>query len=183
MSLQLTSVAHHLPQALSEPASNRLLSGLYLLVHRDEYVGIGFLRDTATGPVWSTQDGRTLPMTAVTHYAHLPQPRMCSGRAEDSELLDADGYPTSAALTHVRNWPWEDPKGWFSFIETLWYMRSFGACAEQAPEGVLTVKLSTCGWSGNEGLIRAMQANEVLWEATWRSSRAGGHYVFEVRND
>lgn len=183
MSLQLISVAHHLPQARPEPASNRVLSGLYLLVNGDEYVGIGYLRDSVLGPIWSTQDGRTLTLAKVTHYAHLPQPRMCSGRAEGRELLDADGYPTSAALTHVRNWPWEDPKGWFSFIESLWHMRSFGVRAEQAPDGALTVKLSTCGWSGNEGVIRAMCANEVLWEKTWRSSRAGGHYEFVAHED
>jgi hypothetical protein len=101
------------------------------------------------------------------------------------EFLDEDGYPTSDALTIVELWPFEDEKGWFIFIESLWAMKSFGWAEGEAPHDwdkdkvVYLYELSTAGWSGNEAIIRSMEENDALWHMTWVQSRRGGHYIFE----
>lgn len=109
--------------------------------------------------------------------------------AED-DLLDDDGYPTDGALEIIEKWHWDDIKGWFKFIENLWYLRSWGWS-----EGIFTedtgfdtadkeryeYHISTAGWSGNESIIYAMQQNSMLWGLTWVQSRRGGHYIFELK--
>ena len=39
---------------------------------------------------------------------------------EHHEMLDSDGYPTDAALDVIRLWHWDDARGWFKFIESIW---------------------------------------------------------------
>ena len=106
------------------------------------------------------------------------------------DFLDEDGYPTQDALTIVELWPFEDSNGWFIFIESLWYMKSFGWASEVCvpneyrPEVQARVyHISTAGWSGNESIIRSMEKNESLWHYHWVQSRRGGHYIFEVELD
>lgn len=93
---------------------------------------------------------------------------------DEPEPFDEDGYPTTQALARVRMWDWKDLPGWFAYIQTLWryddYIRSEGA----------EWKLSTGGWSGNESIVGAMGQNQMAWLISWRSSRRGGHYTFEI---
>lgn len=102
------------------------------------------------------------------------------------EFLDEDGYPTQDALTIIELWPYTDCKGWFIFINQLWAMKSFGWSEGEADHSYIKDKkvylyeLSTAGWSGNESIIRAMEANEFLWHLVWVQSRRGGHYQFEI---
>ena len=102
------------------------------------------------------------------------------------ELLDEDGYPTDNALEIIRLWHWSDPKGWFSFIKSIWYMSSWGwhelktEHSYRKDKKVYQYHISTAGWSGNERIIRAMQETEMMWHLNWVSSRRGGHYVFEL---
>ena len=108
---------------------------------------------------------------------------------EKGDFLDEDGYPTDDALTIVEKWCWDDPKGWFKFIESSWHLRSWGwseGVAEheyREDTKVYRYDISTAGWSGNEDLIRAMMHNDMLWSTTWVQSRRGGHYIFEVEHD
>ena len=87
--------------------------------------------------------------------------------AED-DLLDDDGYPTDGALEIIEKWHWDDIKGWFKFIENLWYLRSWGWGEGEEPDDfnkdkiVYRYHISTAGWSGNESIIHAMQQN-MLW--------------------
>jgi hypothetical protein len=107
---------------------------------------------------------------------------------EHNEMLDDDGYPTEAALDVVKLWHWTDPKGWFSFIESIWHLRSWGWYEGTQPdendpeEWVYLYNISTAGWSGNEEIIRAMQQNEMMWHSNWVQSRRGGHYIFEIKD-
>lgn len=107
--------------------------------------------------------------------------------------LDEDGYPTDAALDIIELWHWDDPKGWFKFIESIWHLRSWG-WSEQDEEYELgehfshnrnnlvhRYYISTAGWSGNETIINSMQRNEMMWYLNWMQSKRGGHYVFELR--
>jgi hypothetical protein len=107
----------------------------------------------------------------------------------EEEMLDEDGYPTIAAERIIELWPWEDKKGWFAFIESIWHLRSWGWYEGEEVHDfykdtlVYRYNISTAGWSGNEGLIAAMQKNDMLWHTTWVQSRRGGHYIFEVESD
>jgi hypothetical protein len=93
--------------------------------------------------------------------------------------LDADGYPTSEAEEKIRTWPYSDPAGLLAYVKDLWmYPEHWN---EVPHPGQIAHRISTCGWSGNEQLIAAMQANTVFWALAWYSSRRGGHYEFRVR--
>lgn len=105
---------------------------------------------------------------------------------KENDLLGDDGYPTDDALQIIRIWHWSDPKGWFSFIKSIWYMYSRGWHEGEAEheykkdDKVWRLSISTGGWSGNESIIQAMRDNIMMWHLNWVSSRRGGHYVFEL---
>lgn len=107
----------------------------------------------------------------------------------DKEVLDEDGYPTDYAFLLVEKWHWDDPIGWFKFIESIWHLRDWGWHEEDVPdqyrkdELVREYKISTAGWSGNEDLIKSMKKNIMLWNTLWVQSRRGGHYTFQVENE
>ena len=111
---------------------------------------------------------------------------------EHNDMLDEDGYPTEAALDVIRLWHWNDAKGWFKFIEGLWYMKDWGWKETDEPHEwqdhnqykdkiVRRYYISTAGWSGNESIIGAMQKNGMMWHLNWVQSRRGGHYIFELK--
>ena len=103
---------------------------------------------------------------------------------DTEDMLDEDGYPTDAAHEIIRLWGHENIPGWFEFINSLWHLRSWGWAEKDEPyehdekRTVHRYYISTAGWSGNEGLIRAMQ-DSFLWRLTWVEARRGGHYIFE----
>ena len=103
-----------------------------------------------------------------------------------NKYLDEDGYPTEEALIEIENWSYNDPKGWFKFIENIWHLRSWGWSEVRkayldSPDKI-EYHISTAGWSGNEDIIRAMQENNILWSDTWVQTRRGGHYIFEIKD-
>lgn len=111
---------------------------------------------------------------------------------DKGDFLDDDGYPTEDALEIISIWHWNDPKGWFEFIKSLWHYRSWGWSEHYEPHEwndmekykdtiVHKYKIATGGWSGNESIIHAMQSNRMLWHLNWEQSRRGGHYIFELR--
>jgi hypothetical protein len=102
------------------------------------------------------------------------------------EMLDDDGYPTDEALEIIEIWHWNDAKGWFDFIHSIWHLASWGWKEGEAIDEITNKKtwcyyVSTAGWSGNESIIRAMQKNDCMWHMNWVHSRRGGHYIFELR--
>jgi len=105
----------------------------------------------------------------------------------DKDMLDEDGYPTDDALIIIENWYWNDSKGWFEFIKSLWYLSSWGWDEGEEPhdwkkdEMCYRYHISTAGWSGNEAIIHAMQKNDWMWYFNWVQSRRGGHYIFELK--
>ncbi len=93
--------------------------------------------------------------------------------------MDDDGYPTEEELAKIRAWPWQDSAGLMAFIKSIWYLADWGWHEKPGEKGKVHYAISTAGWSGNESLIEAMQANEMFWLLNWKSSRRGGHYEFE----
>lgn len=95
--------------------------------------------------------------------------------------LDSDGYPTPETLELIKTWPPNKE----SYLDLMRGIKSIWAHAENGywtytHKKNHTYNLSTAGWSGNEDIIDALQANKVFWACCWESSRRGGHYVFEV---
>jgi hypothetical protein len=102
------------------------------------------------------------------------------------EMLDDDGYPTDEALEIIEIWHWNDAKGWFDFIHSIWHLASWGWKEGEAIDEITNKKtwcyyVSTAGWSGNESIIRVMQKNDWMWHMNWVQSRRGGHYIFELK--
>jgi len=103
---------------------------------------------------------------------------------ERGQFLDSDGYPTEDALAIIENWDFMDVKGWFEFIEGVWWMPGCGWKEDGAPndffndENVWRYEIATGGWSGCEDIIGAMRKS-LLWSICWVQSRRGGHYIFE----
>lgn len=141
-------------------------------------------------------DGKKMTREEFRQYAHEQDQKK---RREFKELyvetmsekfiLDDDGYPTADALKLVEMWHWSDVEGWFKFIESIWYLKSWGWNEEDGGKDefldrelephIRRYHISTAGWSGNESVIRAMEKNDMLWFFTWVQSRRGGHYIFE----
>lgn len=90
-----------------------------------------------------------------------------------------DGYPTEEELAEIR--AETDVRKWFDLVRACWWCPEFGFHEVAGPEDVVTFRLSTGGWSGNEEVIAAMKENEHwLWKRAWESTRRGGHYEFVV---
>ena len=117
-----------------------------------------------------------------TEQAIINSKKVVFDLIEHNDMLDDDGYPTDACLDVIRLWHWNDAKGWFAFIKSVWYYGDY-AWHEKFNEDALCYEyhVSTCGWSGNENIIRAMQNNGMMWHLNWYQSRRGGHYVFELK--
>jgi hypothetical protein len=88
-------------------------------------------------------------------------------------------YPEDEEVGKVRDWTFTEPG---SFEEFMDYVRSIGKYWPSDSFGWtqdgLVYHVSTCGWSGNEDIIEAMQTNSVFWMVCWQEHRRGGHYVF-----
>lgn len=104
--------------------------------------------------------------------------------------MTPEGYPDEDELQKIRTWPAEDPLGLMAYVRERWYLPDWGweegpgADPEKfdAAERDTTVfQISTAGWSGNEDIIAAMQANTTFWTLHWWSSRRGGHYELRIR--
>ena len=88
-------------------------------------------------------------------------------------MPDEDGYPTTEELERIQRWPAADFWGLMRYVIGLWWHRK-----SASSEGLRACQLHTCGWSGNEDIIGAMQSNSQWWTLHWWSSRRGGHYEF-----
>lgn len=107
-----------------------------------------------------------------------------------NDMLDDDCYPTEDALTIIREWTFQMPsRELFEFIKSIWWMADWGwkeceVIDEKTGETNYCYYISTGGWSGNEGIIEAMQENKYFfWYQHWVQSRRGGHYIFELRKE
>lgn len=103
-----------------------------------------------------------------------------------TEWLDEDGYPTDAALERIEKWPVEDNViGLLDFVASLWHWPN---CVwkeekehEWKKETVTHICFATGGWSGNESLIDALNAN-FLGNVKWVMSKRGGYHEYEYED-
>lgn len=78
-------------------------------------------------------------------------------------------------LKNIEEWS-GDYHGLMEYVRKLWLYADSGYWNKNDN----TYKISTGGWSGNEELIDALQANKLFWLFCWLSSRRGGHFEFEI---
>lgn len=91
--------------------------------------------------------------------------------------FDKEGYPTKETLDTIRRWPSDNYPSLFVYLKLAWqYGDEYVSCGK----GYWT--FHTCGWSGNESIIEAMQDNIMFWTLHWQSSTRGGHYTFNRRH-
>ncbi len=84
-------------------------------------------------------------------------------------------YPEEHELKKIKEWD-DDIPALMEYVKELW-IRRYGHWKQTGSR----YDLSTCGWSGNEDIITALQDNTMFWMLCWQNSKRGGHYVFEVR--
>ena len=90
--------------------------------------------------------------------------------------FDSDGYPTDKTLRRIREWPGETLCDLPAFVCEAWSYPDRAVVGEEKK----TLYLSTGGWSGNEDIIGALQANHIFWLLAWTKSVRGGHYWFDL---
>ena len=98
-------------------------------------------------------------------------------------------YPTDDQLAAIRS---HDRYGHEGYTEWMEYVRSVYHWPERQVYGPQRIdvddqdehdlwRISTGGWSGNEEIMYAMQANYICWSQCWYQHTRGGHYEFRVR--
>ena len=102
--------------------------------------------------------------------------------------LNKDGYPTAAAERRIRQWDGMDADNCLDFVASLWKWPDWGVSRTLKPEEALLVhaeegdhylRFATGGWSGNEDLLVALDANLLVTMFTWRLSAAGGLHIYQ----
>jgi hypothetical protein len=117
-------------------------------------------------------------LRAANEAGHLDHHRVTVESLASPEF-DADGYPTERTEATIAQWGADDATGLMEFVAKAWkYPEWFKQVGENDSGHIWEV--STGGWSGNESLIYAMQANLVFWMVCWAESSRGGHYQFVV---
>jgi hypothetical protein len=104
--------------------------------------------------------------------------------ADDPELTDGD-YPTEETLDRIRTTP---PRDALALAERAWHYDGWATRELDAHERALVhadpgeafLRFATGGWSGNESLIDALEANLLVRALCWRLSSRGGLHIYEI---
>ena len=103
-----------------------------------------------------------------------------------SQLLDADGYPTSDWIEFLKTYTPDESLPISKFVETVlpngWYMADWGFVLRRKFNGKRKLELHTGGWSGNEEVIDAIKSNVHLTHTHMQYVmwKVGGHHYFEI---
>ena len=102
--------------------------------------------------------------------------------------FDKDGYPTEETLERIKTWPIDvmnDAHAAMEFVGQAWKWPDWGWEVDpdfRDPDfldrPVRRYVFSTGGWSGNESLVNAIEANWMLQMLGAWSWRRGGHYEY-----
>ena len=63
-----------------------------------------------------------------------------------------------------------------TIIEKYWN-QDYGTFNIEGKDGIITLELTTGGWSENEEIIDIL-ANKAFWFLWWQESKRGGYYKF-----
>lgn len=120
-------------------------------------------------------------------------------RLADEPTFDSDGYPTEETLERIRQWPvntWADAHAAMDFAGKAWSYPDRWRCQPRWRDcsqshvtnwplyrgTVRRYVFSTGGWSGNESIVAAIEANREVMLGAWSWQR-GGHYDFRFPAD
>lgn len=101
--------------------------------------------------------------------------------------FDRDGYPTEATEQAIKRWHWDDCAGCLDFVKRAWYYPDRATHTLTASEIEILdadpsdkyLRLSTGGWSGNEDLICALDANRMIRALCWQMEVRGGLHIYK----
>ena len=100
------------------------------------------------------------------------------GPVEDDPVLGSEGYPHEVELQRISEWPWEGGfRSLMDYVHRRWQYADVGYWEQEGDR----FAISTGGWSGNESLVGAMEANMMFQSLCAVSWQTGGHYVYDVR--
>lgn len=90
-------------------------------------------------------------------------------------------YPSDAELRFIRKFDLtkKPVKELLDFLQEIWAYSEWGF--RLTGKKVLTLKISTAGWSGNEEIIDALKQNPLFFALYWQEERRGGHYLFKIK--
>jgi hypothetical protein len=106
-------------------------------------------------------------------------------------VLGDDGYPTEATLDRIRRWEvktFGDARKAMDYAGAAWSYPDRWRCQPRwrgrgSPRPVCRYTFSTGGWSGNEEIVAAIEANAMLQMLGAWSWRRGGHYEYRFPVD
>ena len=96
--------------------------------------------------------------------------------------MNSNEYPDKE-LKEIVEWDYNDFAGLMEYVEELWKYPQYFNKFHNDKTNKTRYEISTGGWSGNEEIIDAMIDNRMFWAVCWLSSKCGGHYVFEVKDN
>jgi hypothetical protein len=141
------------------------------MLDRKTLIALGEADPESVGDHWRCL--QEVITTALELYG-LEEPELPADPLKDP-ILGEEGYPSDVELQRIKTWDPGDLIGLFAYIERRWAHKQW---RWHALDNLFSI--STGGWSGNEDLIFALQDNRAAWAITWRQSRRGGHFEFEI---
>lgn len=99
--------------------------------------------------------------------------------------MDDDGYPTEETLKLIREWDYHDVNGLAEFVVSIWHWGEPWAQlsvtrTDDFHKEYRELRLATGGWSGNESVIGALDANVMFNAICWYMSQRGGLHIYHV---
>ena len=101
--------------------------------------------------------------------------------------MDQDGYPTEETIKRIENWDWKEDRflGLADLIHQIWHFSGAALFRDWAKDEFgdeyRELRLATCGWSGNESIISALDRNRMFNALCWQSSHRGGLHIYHIR--
>lgn len=104
----------------------------------------------------------------------------------DVEPLDEDGYPTEEFIEYLKKVEpdtLDQIQEIISLIEEAWCYRDMAFKKRRPRNGIQSIEMHTCGWSGNEAIIDAVISNGYLtyFKLQYYKWITGGHYYFKLK--
>ena len=89
-------------------------------------------------------------------------------------------YPTKVQLKRITNWKCSNYNKAVALAEYVCNLWHWSDWASLTGKRVLTLRLVTGGWSGNEDIVSAFRKN-VWFSIYWCRSERGGLHIYKIK--